>query len=129
VTTHDDIRAVMQRYARAVDERDIEALASLFHPESQITGTRGVQTRGEWLETMRAPRSFPVSMHVIGEPLIDDDGSGRATADTYAVVYQIGDPSTGQADLTLGMRYLDQLVFEQGHWVFQKRSSSVVWMR
>ena len=54
---------------------------------------------------------------------------GRATVDSYAVVYQIGDPDTGQADLTLGMRYLDQLVVEQGHWVFEKRSSSVVWMR
>ncbi len=129
MTSHDDIRALMQRYARAVDERDIEALASLFHPESQIAGTRGVQSLDEWLETMRAPRSFPVSMHVIGEPLIDDDGSGRATVDSYAVVYQIGDPDTGQADLTLGMRYLDQLVVEQGHWVFEKRSSSVVWMR
>ena len=129
MTSHDEIRALMQRYARAVDERDIEALASLFHPEAQITGARGVQSLDEWLETMRAPRSFPASMHVIGEPLIDDDGSGRATVDTYAVVYQIGDPGAGQADLTLGMRYLDQLVVEQGRWVFESRSSNVVWMR
>jgi len=119
----------MQRYARAVDERDIEVLASLFHPDAEIAGARGVQSLGDWLETMQAPRSFPASMHVIGEPLIDDDGSGVATTDTYAVVYQIGDPGAGQSDLTLGMRYVDQLVLEQGRWVFKSRSSHVVWMR
>jgi SnoaL-like domain len=129
VSAHDDIRALLQRYARAVDERDIDALASLFHPDAQISGARGVQALGDWLETMRAPRSFPSSMHVIGEPLIDDDGSGVATTDTYAVVYQIGDPEAGQSDLTLGMRYVDQLVLERGQWVFTSRSSHVVWMR
>jgi len=119
----------MQRYARAVDERDVDGLASLFHPDAQIVGARGVQSLGDWLETMRAPRSFPSSMHVIGEPLIDDDGPGGATTDTYAVVYQIGDPGAGQSDLTLGMRYVDRLVLEQGRWLFKSRSSNVVWMR
>jgi hypothetical protein len=68
-------------------------------------------------------------MHFLGEPLIAEDGSGQAEVDTYAVVYQLGDPATGQADLTLGMRYRDQVVLEQGRWVFKRRSSIVVWMR
>jgi hypothetical protein len=129
VTSHDDIRQLMQRYARTVDDRDIGGLASLFHPDARIAGTRAEQSLEEWLETMRAPRSFPSSMHFLGEPLIAEDGSGQAEVDTYAVVYQLGDPATGQADLTLGMRYRDQVVLEQGRWVFKRRSSTVVWMR
>jgi hypothetical protein len=120
----------MQRYARAVDDRDLVTLEALFHPQADITGARGSQTLAEWLETMRAPRSFPVSMHLLGEPLISHrDGSDEATADTYAVVHQIGDAAAGQGDLTLGMRYLDQLVVAGGRWVIRSRSSRVVWMR
>jgi hypothetical protein len=119
VTSHDDIRQLMQRYARTVDDRDIGGLASLFHPDARIAGTRAEQSLEEWLETMRAPRSFPSSMHFLGEPLIAEDGSGQAEVDTYAVVYH----------LTLGMRYRDQVVLEQGRWVFKRRSSIVVWMR
>lgn len=130
MTAHDGIRTLMQRYARAVDDRDLVTLEALFHPQADITGARGPQTLAEWLETMRAPRSFPVSMHLLGEPLISHrDGSDEATADTYAVVHQIGDAAAGQGDLTLGMRYLDQLVVAGGRWVIRSRSSRVVWMR
>ena len=59
MTAHDELRALLQRYARAADERDVDALAALFHPDAEITGARGAQTLDEWLETMRAPRSFP----------------------------------------------------------------------
>ena len=130
MTAHDGIRTLMQRDARAVDDRDLVTLEALFHPQADITGARGSQTLAEWLETMRAPRSFPVSMHLLGEPLISHrDGSDEATADTYAVVHQIGDAAAGQGDLTLGMRYLDQLVVAGGRWVIRSRSSRVVWMR
>jgi hypothetical protein len=130
VSPHDQIRTLLQRYARAVDERDVDTLPGLFHPDARITGSRGTQSREEWLTDMRAPRSFPGSMHVIGEPLITLDESGeRATADTYAVVYQLGDPGAGQADLTLGMRYLDQLVVLGSDWVIAQRHSTMVWMR
>jgi hypothetical protein len=129
-TPHDEIRQLLQRYARAVDDRDIEALSDLFHPEAEITGSRGTQSREEWLTDMRAPRSFPHSMHVIGEPLITLDGDEeQATADTYAVVYQLGDQGAGQADLTLGMRYRDRLAVLGGAWVIAHRHSTMAWMR
>jgi hypothetical protein len=127
VSAHDGIRTLLQRYARAVDDRDIDALAGLFDPAAVIVGARGTQSVDEWLESMRAPRSFPVSMHVIGEPLIDGDvGSDRATADTYAVVYQLGEEGAG---LTLGMRYLDEVAPRDDRWVFVRRRSVMVWMR
>jgi len=128
VTPHDAVRALLQRYARAVDRRDIGALVGLFHPQAEIAGAGGVQSLAEWLETMRAPRTFPTSMHMIGEPLITlEEGSAGATVDTYAVVYQLG--QAGSGDLTLGIRYLDDVVLHGGHWLFRRRTSQTVWMR
>ncbi len=120
----------MQRYARAADERDIEALRSLFHPEASIVGLRGPLGLDEWLDTMRAPRVFPTSMHVLGDPLIDvaDDAETRHL-DTYAVVYQFGDTPSGQRDLTLGIRYVDDGRALDGRWVVRERRARTLWMR
>jgi SnoaL-like domain len=130
VTRYEELRALGQRYARAVDGRDVTALEDLFHPDAQIVGTRGTQSREEWLETMRAPRTFPTSMHLIGDPLIvlDDDGR-RATLDSYAVVYQLSDPGSGHGDLTLGIRYVDDVVIDGDRWVILRRQAQTMWMR
>jgi hypothetical protein len=79
---------------------------------------------------MRAPRTFPRSMHVIADPLIalGADG-GSADLDSYAVVFQLSDPAPGAADLTLGIRYLDHAVVHEGTWVFLRRQATTVWMR
>lgn len=129
-TAHDQLRALVQRYARAVDRRDVEALAQLFHPDATVAGAGGTQTAGEWLGTMRAPRSFPTSMHLLGDPLISlAVGGTEARLDTYAVVYQLGDPASGGGDLTLGINYLDQAVHAGGRWLITHRESRTIWMR
>jgi hypothetical protein len=130
VNDGEELRALLQRYARAIDDRDIDALTVLFHPEAIIIGSGGTQALDEWLAAMRAPRAFPRSMHVIADPLIapGDDG-GSADLDSYAVVFQLSDPASGAADLTLGIRYLDHAVVHEGSWVFLRRQATTVWMR
>jgi hypothetical protein len=125
---HDELRALVQRYSRAADERDLDALVALFHPDATVDGSRGLQSIADWLEIMRAPRTFPVSMHVLGDPLIELDGD-TATLDTYAVVYQLGDRDAGPADVTLGIRYLDDVTRHDGRWVFHHRVAKTLWMR
>jgi hypothetical protein len=130
VSTHDELRALLQRYARAVDDRDLDALAGVFLPTAVIEGVRGSQTLDEWLAGMAKPRTFPVSMHVLGEPLVAvDEDAGTATLDTYAVVYQLGDAGTGQGDLTLGIRYADEAVRQDGRWVLAHRRARTIWSR
>lgn len=126
----DELRNLLQRYARAADQRDVDALAELFHPDAVISGARGEQTLDAWLDTMRGPRTFPTSMHVLGDPLIELDVSGeQATLDTYAVVYQLGDRDAGDADLTLGIRYVDDAVRSADAWVILRRRAETLWMR
>ena len=130
MSDHEALRALVQRYARAADDHDVDALASLFHPDAVVDGTRGIQPIAEWLDTMRAPRTFPASMHFLGDPLIDlgpDAGVGHL--DTYAVVYQLGDKDAGQADMTLAIRYVDDVVRHDGRWVIRHRVARTLWMR
>jgi hypothetical protein len=130
VTDAEQLRALLQRYARAADDREIETLAALFHPEAMVIGSGGTLELEEWLATMRAPRAFPQSMHVIADPLIVPGEDGRsADMDSYAVVFQLSDPTAGAADLTLGMRYLDHAVVHEGNWVFLLRQATTLWMR
>jgi len=120
----------MQRYARAADDRNIANLTALFHPDALITGSRGSQGLSEWLDTMRAPRTFPQSMHLIGDPIIDLLKSNDAAhLDCYAVVYQLGDQALNQGDLTLGIRYADEALLHEGRWVFKNRKAQTLWMR
>lgn len=130
VNADEELRALQQRYARAADDRDLHALAEMFHPDAQITGARGTHTLHEWLETMRGPRAFPTSMHLIADPLIVvNDGEDHATVDSYAVVFQLSEPGSGSSDLTLGIRYLDDVVVHRGHWVILRRQAHTLWMR
>jgi len=130
VNVYEQLRMLMQGYARAADDRDIGRLTELFHPKAKIDGARGTQLFNEWIETMKAPRTFPISMHVLGDPLIELAAtSDRATLDTYAVVYQLSDPGSGGGDLTLGIRYLDEVVRYEGRWVIERRQAKTLWMR
>ena len=129
MSAHDELRALVQRYARAADERDIDALKSLFHPDATIQGTRGAQTTEEWLDVMRGPSPFSASMHLLADPLIELDGNDAALLDTYAVVFQLGDRDAGQSDLTLGIRYLDEAVQANDRWVIRRRTARTIWMR
>ena len=130
MTDGEELRSLLQRYARAADDRDIEVLTALFHPEAVIIGSGGSLALEEWLATMRAPRAFPKSMHVIADPLIVLGEDGRsADLDSYAVVFQLSDPTSGAADLTLGIRYLDHAVVHEGNWVLVRRQATTMWMR
>jgi hypothetical protein len=127
---HEELRSLLQRYARAADDRDVDALAALFHPSAELTGARGTQTLDEWLTGMRGPRAFPTSMHFIADPLIrTGPGPDEAVVDAYAVVHQLSDPTSETADLTLGIRYLDDVVRHEGRWVILRRTALTIWMR
>ena len=130
MSASDEVRNLVQRYARGADERDVDALTALFHPDAVLVGARGTQTLAAWLESMRAPRTFPSSMHLLGDPLITLAASGEGgTLDTYAVVYQLGDAAAGHQDLTLGIRYLDDVVRHEGRWVIRHREARTLWTR
>jgi 3-phenylpropionate/cinnamic acid dioxygenase small subunit len=129
----EQLRALGQRYARAVDGRDYDALRDLFHADAVIEGVRGVAARDDYVDTMRAsPRAYAQSMHVLADPLISlAPGAESATLDTYAVVHQIGAvQADGERDgnATLGMRYVDEVVRDGDRWRILRRTATMLWM-
>jgi SnoaL-like domain len=140
VSDLDDLRALAQRYSRAIDGRDIDAVAELFDPAGSVDGARGSATVPDYLETMRtSPRVFEQSMHVLGDPLIEHtEGSDTARLDTYAVVYQLrrveaeGIEAEGierGGDMVLGIRYLDDVIRVDGAWRIHHRQAVMLWSR
>lgn len=131
VTDLEQIRSLPQRYARTVDVRDFDAVGALFHPEAMIEGMRGTAAIGPYLDGMRnAPTTFVGSMHVLGDPLVTfTRGADEAESDTYAVVYQLREPAAPEGNVTLGMRYFDQLVRQNGDWVIKHRRTANLWMQ
>jgi hypothetical protein len=124
----ESVRRFPQRYARAVDQRDHDALTALFDPDGSIDGTFGLESVADYLEGMRTRLGTTgTSMHLLGDPLVDlEPGADTAHLDTYAVVYQFPD---GSDPFTLGMRYLDDLVRLDGAWRIHHRKTERVWMR
>lgn len=130
VTDLEQIRSLTQRYARAVDAKDYDAVGALFHPDAQIEGMRGTAALGPYLDGMRnAPSTFAGSMHVLGDPLVTfTPGADEAESDTYAVVYQLRERGAPEGDVSLGMRYFDKLVRHEGAWKIAHRRTANLWM-
>jgi hypothetical protein len=127
----EQLRRMTQRYARAVDARDVDAVAALFHPDGSVDGARGSSPVPAYIDAMRdAPRIFESGMHVLGDPLIDlDQGADHARMDTYAVVYQFRPSGSTEPDLVLGIRYLDDMVRHAGQWLIYHRQAVNLWTR
>lgn len=127
----EELRRLGQRYARAIDAHDIDAVGALFHPEGVVDGMAGTKPVPAYLEGLRsAPAVFEGGMHVLGEALIDlEPGADTANLDTYATVYQLRGQGEPARDLVLGMRYLDQVVRHRGTWVIRHRQAKLLWRR
>ena len=124
------LRNLGQRYARAADDRDYDAVGALFHPDAAIDGIRGSSTLDDYLEMSRTtPPAYEKSMHVLGDPLIElEVGADEATLDTYAVVYQIGATGEGGGNSTLGVRYFDVVERRDGEWRIRHRRTELRFM-
>ena len=127
----EQLRRMAQRYSRAVDARDVDAVAALFHPDGSVDGARGSLPVGAYIDGMRdAPRIFESGMHVLGDPLIDlEPGADHGRMDTYAVVYQFRPAGSTEPDLVLGIRYLDDVVRHGDQWLIYHRQAVNLWMR
>jgi hypothetical protein len=125
------LRSMPQRYSRAIDRRDIDAVAALFDPSGTVDGAQGSMAVPAYLDNLRnAKRVFASSMHVLGDPLIEHDPSTDvARLDTYAVVYQLREAGSDEADLTLGMLYKDDVVRVGSDWVIKYRKTTTLWRR
>jgi hypothetical protein len=113
-----EIQQLPQRYALAVDSRDMDALVALFVPDVRVgRDARGRDALKAWFtNTLRGPKT---SVHFVGNHIIDFDDNDRA----HGIVYcrdELERPETGKWDVGM-LQYWDTYVQIDGAWYFERR--------
>jgi SnoaL-like domain len=112
------IRQLAMRYALAVDSRDLDALADLFHPQVRVgTGTTGRAAIRAWYdEALRGPRT---TIHWVVNHIIDFRDADHATGIVYCRD-ELERPDTGKWQIGT-IQYWDTYERVDGEWCFLKR--------
>jgi ketosteroid isomerase-like protein len=128
-----EIRELIERSVRAIDDQDASGLAELFEEDGvlQLAGTvfagrealramfRDRPSPGAWTQPGRLLVQ-PGGMHLTGNPVITVDGDD-ATAETDMVTLERGDD--GRTKITLLARYRDRLRrADDGAWRLRSRT-------
>lgn len=88
---------------------------------SSITGRKDLAQRfGDFLA------KFETVYHINGQQVVDLAGD-RATGTAYCQVVLIANDGTRRTMLTQGVRYDDEYVRRDGHWLIARRTSHFVW--
>lgn len=124
------IMDVLARYNRGLDRCDLELLRSVWAPGAVTDfGFNGADAQ-QWAEaTVTSLRkNFLRTQHMLGQMLIDLDGD-RATAETYCRAYHEFEGNDGPEEMTVGGRYLDDLVRTSAGWRIARRRYVMDWNR
>lgn len=123
------IQDLIMRYGRAVDRKDLDAVAACFTPDAEYEGSLGKGTIKRMLEGLRElmPR-YVKTMHLLGTQVIEVTGN-KARCETYGIVYhRLRDPDEPR-DVVVGVCYFDELACREQGWLITKRTARVDWQR
>jgi hypothetical protein len=114
----DDIRQLAERYAVAVDAKDLDGLARLFASDVDNgrygPGAQGVKTFYE--ERLQL---FHCSMHLVGNHVIDFDDDDHAHGVVYCrAQHHVLEPEHW---FDMALAYWDTYERQEEHWVFRRR--------
>lgn len=122
-----DIHDVLMRYARGIDRRDFDLVASCYHPGAADDHGRFKGPVEEFIPWVADTlQRFETTMHFLGNVLIEVDGDS-ARAETYCVAYHrlVGE----DVDSIAGLRYVDRFDRRDGQWRIADRKIVVEWNR
>lgn len=127
------IRDLMAQYARGIDRMDWELVRSCYHHDAHDDhgAYRGdVDGFIDFLASDAVLAGFHCTMHDMGNQHVDLDGDS-AHAETYCVAYHRTLPSHPwrEADVTIGLRYVDRLEKRDGRWGIVDRVVVHEWAR
>ncbi len=116
------IRDLMARYARGVDGRDPDLIASTLTPDAHTDygewDGKGRDNIVNWI--MRPSASHFRSTHFMGDQIIQSDGD-TAEVETYAVAFSVRDVEGAPSVVITGLRYVDTMVRQNGQWLVRHR--------
>jgi uncharacterized protein (TIGR02246 family) len=126
---HVAIVCQLARYARALDDRDFDAVAACFTPDAQVTydGVVLAPGREAIIAHVQVVRTLIASTHIVGQPVIELHGD-EATVESSALAFLVTPGEPGPMVRTRGLRYTDRFVLDHGSWLIAERVHRVDWM-
>lgn len=128
---HAEITRLLNVYCRAVDQRDAELLASIYHPDAHedhlIHNGPAAEFVAHIVDELAADT---FGLHHLGTSIIEIDGT-KARAETYYISYRgRKHPDGGEYLISSGGRYLDELERRaDGPWLIASRVVTREWRR
>ena len=129
IADHVRIRAVLEDYFSAIDQRDLTFLLTCFTEDAEATYNAGTADArpaqgGAKMCAMLVKRAaiFASSNHSVSNITICIEGD-RATSTTFAVVHANG----GDHIVVRGLRYDDELVKQGDAWKIARRRHAPLW--
>ena len=129
-----DLRDLAQRYADAIDRRDVEDFVGLFTDDASM----GVYEHGEKesvleyrgaagiAEIMGLVTIYASTFHVVANHLCKVDGS-NATGTTYCLARHLVESGAGVRDIEMLIRYDDVYRKSTDEWQFTRRDIRRQW--
>ncbi|NNE75027.1 MAG: nuclear transport factor 2 family protein [Acidimicrobiales bacterium] len=117
------------RYAAAVDDRDFDAVGTLFAADGELIVETGAarQGRDAIVAAMRGIERYDATFHHLGQiqHWLAEDSSVRG--EVYCIAHHFTATDGGTADRVMYIRYSDTFIREDGRWCFARRALRSTW--
>jgi len=130
------LRDLVDAYARHVDRRDAESVASLFTVDGRLVsrlhnaaGDAPIVRRGrdEIASALVAGLDrYVVTTHIVGGQVVTIDGDG-ATGDAVCLAHHVYESAGARRMLVMAVRYSDTYARQDGGWGFAERQLYLDW--
>jgi hypothetical protein len=135
VSAGEELRALVDAYATACDDRDGEAFGSLFAPDATLTIYQPFET--EPLVTLEGADAMPnaiaplsqyrATLHLMANHTTAVDGD-KAIGETYCLAHHLRPTDDGGVeDLVMMIRYGDRYARAGERWQFSHRDVRILW--
>jgi ketosteroid isomerase-like protein len=120
------VRDVVLGYARAVDHKDLDAVARCFTNDCGYEGSLATGTIADALATLRSAFDrYTRTMHFMGTQQVTLAGA-RADIVTYCIAFHVKHDGR---HATVAVRYLDTLTRTAAGWRIARRTVRTDWTR
>ena len=131
------IRELVDAYAHCADRRDATGQMALFSQDTRFLvfydpasaePSQELHGRDSLAPVFEDLNQYAVTMHFNGQSTVTLDGE-RAAGESYCLAHHLSVAANGQRTLMVAsIRYLDELIKQDGQWFFAERRLLVNWI-
>jgi ketosteroid isomerase-like protein len=125
----DALRRLVERYATAVDHRDVASAAGCFVPEGRLRvgDDAPLEGRDAIVSALGRLSRYEVTAHLLGHSNHVVDGD-RATGESSCRAHHVYEDAGVRRDWVMTIRYLDRYVRSTEGWRIEHRHLVVEWL-